>query len=83
MTKLAEGKLDLHSKRGAVDLAALGERIALAGGAPVLVEAIRSANSGLHAFELAAGRRLRLAGARRRRRMGDRRAGARRPAGRA
>ena len=40
MTKLAEGKLDLHSKRGAVDLAALGERVALAGGAPSLVAAI-------------------------------------------
>src|ERR1700727_3007597 len=53
MTKLAEGKLDLHSKRGAVDLAALAERIALAGGAPALVEAVGSANSGLHAFELA------------------------------
>ena len=53
MTKLAEGKLDLHSKRGAVDLAALGERVALAGGAPSLVAAIRGANSGLHAFELA------------------------------
>jgi cobalt-precorrin-5B (C1)-methyltransferase len=53
MTKLAEGKLDLHSKRGAVDLAALGDRIALAGGAPALVEAVRNANSGLHAFELA------------------------------
>jgi cobalt-precorrin-5B (C1)-methyltransferase len=53
MTKLAEGKLDLHSKRGALDLAALGERIALAGGAPSLVRAISSANSALHAFELA------------------------------
>src|SRR5277367_3318169 len=55
MTKLAEGKLDLHSKRGAVDLAALGDRIALAGGAAALVEAVRGANSGLHAFELAQG----------------------------
>src|SRR3984885_2575913 len=53
MTKLAEGKLDLHSKRGAVDLAALAERIALGGGAPALVEATTNANSGLHAFELA------------------------------
>ena len=53
MTKLAEGKLDLHSKRGAVDLAALGERVAHAGGAPPLAAAIASANSGLHAFELA------------------------------
>jgi cobalt-precorrin-5B (C1)-methyltransferase len=53
MTKLAEGKLDLHSKRGAVDLPALGERIAHAGGVPSLVAAIGSANSALHAFELA------------------------------
>ncbi len=53
MAKLAEGKLDLHSKRGAVDLAALSGRIALGGGAPALVERIRNANSGLHAFELA------------------------------
>ncbi len=54
MTKLAEGKLDLHSKRGAVDLAALGERVAQAGGPPSLVDAIAKANSTLHAFELAA-----------------------------
>ena len=54
MTKLAEGKLDLHSKRGAVDLKALGERVAHAGGPPSLVDAIASANSALHAFELAA-----------------------------
>ena len=53
MTKLAEGKLDLHSKRGAVDLAALSGRIAPGGGAPALVEAVGSANSALHAFELA------------------------------
>ncbi len=53
MTKLAEGKLDLHSKRGAVDLEALARRVAEAGGAPPLADAIASANSGLHAFELA------------------------------
>jgi cobalt-precorrin-5B (C1)-methyltransferase len=53
MTKLAEGKLDLHSKRGAVDLAALAERVADAAGSPTVAEAIASANSGLHAFELA------------------------------
>ena len=53
MTKLAEGKLDLHSKRGAVDLAALAVRVAQAGGAPSFVAAMASANSGLHAFELA------------------------------
>jgi len=53
MAKLAQGRLDLHSKRGAVDLAALSERMAGAGGAPALAQAIASANSGLHAFELA------------------------------
>ena len=53
MTKLAEAKLDLHSKRGAVDLAALAERVAHVGGPPSLVAAIAGANSGLHAFELA------------------------------
>ena len=54
MTKLAEGKLDLHSKRGAVDLAAMSTRVAHAGGAASLVAAIAGANSALHAFELAA-----------------------------
>jgi cobalt-precorrin-5B (C1)-methyltransferase len=53
MSKLAEGKLDLHSKRGTVDLEALGKRVEQAGGPPSLVEAIASANSALHAFELA------------------------------
>jgi len=53
MTKLAEGKMDLHSKRGGVDLEALSARVADAGGAPSLVGAIATANSALHAFELA------------------------------
>ncbi len=53
MAKLAQGRLDLHSKRGAVDLKALAERVAEAGGARSLADAIASANSGLHAFELA------------------------------
>ncbi len=54
MTKLAEGRLDLHSKRGAVDLATLAARAAEAGGSPPLAHAIATANSALHAFELAA-----------------------------
>jgi cobalt-precorrin-5B (C1)-methyltransferase len=53
MTKLAEGKLDLHSKRGAVDLDGLAARVAEAGAPPPLAEAIAGANSALHAFELA------------------------------
>ncbi len=54
MSKLAEGKLDLHSKRGAVDLAALAGLCARAGAEPTLAEAIAGANSALHAFEIAA-----------------------------
>jgi cobalt-precorrin-5B (C1)-methyltransferase len=53
MSKLAEGRLDLHSKRGAVDLAALAACVE-SGGAPALAATIASANSALHAFELAA-----------------------------
>jgi cobalt-precorrin-5B (C1)-methyltransferase len=53
MTKLAEGMLDLHSKRGAVNLEALAARVSAAGGPPSLTHAIAAANSGLHAFELA------------------------------
>ncbi len=53
ITKLAEGMLDLHSKRGAVDLEALAARASEAGGSPSLTHAIVAANSGLHAFELA------------------------------
>ena len=41
MTKLAQGRLDLHSKRGAVDLAALAARIAAAGGPPALARGRR------------------------------------------
>ena len=53
MTKLAQGLLDLHSKRGAVDFAALSKRVGRASGSESLAEAIASANSALHAFELA------------------------------
>ena len=81
--EVAEGKLDLHSKRGAVDLAALAERIALAGGAPTLVEAVRSANSGLHAFELAEAAGFDLPGLVADGDMGDGCPGPRRPVGRA
>ena len=53
MTKLAEGLLDLHSKRGSVDLVALAARVAAAGGPETLAREIVEANSALHAFELA------------------------------
>ena len=70
MTKLAAGLLDLHSKRGAVDLAALGARVSAAGGT-LLGSPRRSAapTAGLHAFELGGGGRLRPACPRRQRGM--------------
>ena len=50
MTKLAQGRLDLHSKRGSVDLAALA---GLAAGSPALAGAIAGANTAAEAFSLA------------------------------
>ena len=54
MTKLAQGLTDLHSKRGAVDLAALANLAASAGGAAQLCERIMTANTAAEAFALAA-----------------------------
>jgi cobalt-precorrin-5B (C1)-methyltransferase len=50
MTKLAQGLLDLHSKRGAVDLPALAELASAAGGSPALAARIAAANMAAHAF---------------------------------
>jgi len=50
MTKLGQGLLDLHSKRGEVDLASLAT---LAGGDAHLTQAIIQANTAAHAFALA------------------------------
>jgi cobalt-precorrin-5B (C1)-methyltransferase len=54
MTKLAQGLLDLHSKRGAVDLAGLARLAETAGGSPALAVAITGANTAAEAFALAA-----------------------------
>jgi cobalt-precorrin-5B (C1)-methyltransferase len=54
MTKLAQGLLDLHSKRGAVDFDALAAVAADAGGTAALSERIRAANTAAEAFALAA-----------------------------
>ena len=50
MTKLAQGLLDLHSKRGAVDLAALADLAAAAGGSAELCARIIAANTAAEAF---------------------------------
>jgi cobalt-precorrin-5B (C1)-methyltransferase len=53
MTKLAQGLLDLHSRRGAVDLAALARLADAAGGAAGLHAHILAANTAAQAFALA------------------------------
>jgi len=50
MTKLAQGLLDLHSKRGAVDLAALATLAESAGGSDALRARILAANTAAEAF---------------------------------
>lgn len=55
ITKLAQGRLDLHSKRGSVDAAALAEVARAVGADAALTTAIAGANTTLHAFQLAAG----------------------------
>lgn len=54
MTKLAQGRLDLHSKRGSADLDALADLAAEGGADAGLCGAIRRANTVAHAFALAA-----------------------------
>jgi len=54
MAKLAQGRLDLHSKRGEVDFAALADMAREAGCPPEIAGQIRHANTAAQAFELAA-----------------------------
>jgi cobalt-precorrin-5B (C1)-methyltransferase len=50
MTKLAQGMLDLHSKRGAVDLPGLAALASASGGSAALAERIAGANTAAQAF---------------------------------
>jgi cobalt-precorrin-5B (C1)-methyltransferase len=50
MTKLAQGLLDLHSRKGSVDLGVLAELAEQAGGTPTLAERIRASNTAAEAF---------------------------------
>jgi cobalt-precorrin-5B (C1)-methyltransferase len=60
MTKLAQGLLDLHSKRGSVDLAALARFAAAAGGSAALTARIAASNTAAEAFAQAAADRVAL-----------------------
>jgi cobalt-precorrin-5B (C1)-methyltransferase len=53
ITKLAQGRLDLHSKRGAADLPALAELAAEAGAPPALCEGVLGANTVAECFQFA------------------------------
>ena len=55
MTKLAQGLLDVHSKRGMADLDALAAVATEAGASPDLAERIRAANTVAEAFVAATG----------------------------
>lgn len=60
MTKLAQGMLDLHSRRGAVDLEALVAFARTAGGPETLTRRIRASNTAAEAFAHAAAENVRL-----------------------
>jgi cobalt-precorrin-5B (C1)-methyltransferase len=51
MTKLAQGLLDLHSKRGEVDRARLAQLVAAAGGDEAMIESVAGANTALEVLE--------------------------------
>jgi cobalt-precorrin-5B (C1)-methyltransferase len=54
MTKLAQGRLDLHSKRGSVDLQALADLARSAGASDEVAAKIAASNTALEAFQHAA-----------------------------
>jgi cobalt-precorrin-5B (C1)-methyltransferase len=60
MTKLAQGLLDLHSKRGSVDLAGLAGFAERAGAGAALRERIVAANTAAEAFQCAQAEGIRL-----------------------
>jgi cobalt-precorrin-5B (C1)-methyltransferase len=60
MTKLAQGLLDLHSKSGGVDLAALASFCEAAGGSAALRALVLTANTAAEAFGHAAAERVAL-----------------------
>ena len=54
MTKLGQGMLDLHSRRGAVDLDWLAQRVREAGGDEALAQGVSGANAANEALDLCA-----------------------------
>jgi cobalt-precorrin-5B (C1)-methyltransferase len=63
MSKLGQGLLDLHSRRGEVSFDWLAARMAESGGSEQLAEAVRRADSAAEALSLSAAQHIDLAGA--------------------
>lgn len=61
LTKLGQGLLDLHSRRGSVDLVFLARTAEAAGAGSLLAERIKHANTAKEAFDLARAEGLNLA----------------------
>ena len=61
MTKLAQGLLDLHSKRGEVDRARLARFVAEAGGDEAMIASVAGANTALEVLERTRGKGLDVA----------------------
>jgi cobalt-precorrin-5B (C1)-methyltransferase len=62
MTKLAQGRLDLHSRRGEIDFNRLARWLTEIGAAPELVTRAQAPNSALEVFEMARAAGLNLPG---------------------
>ncbi len=62
MSKLAAGRLDLHSKRGLADLSLIASWLRDLGAAPAVIEAAAKANTAQEALEIAEGGKIPLAG---------------------
>ncbi len=62
MTKLAQGRLDLHSGRSSVDFARLAQSAQKAGATNAVAGKIEAANSALEALQIAQGAHVDLAG---------------------
>ncbi|WP_019854802.1 cobalt-precorrin-5B (C(1))-methyltransferase [Actinopolyspora mortivallis] len=62
LAKLADGHLDLHSKRSQVDFARLAGLVTRAGGSTELADRVSRANTALEALEISAAEGVRLGG---------------------
>ena len=62
MVKLAQGRLDLHSRKGEIDFAALAGWLAEAGAGPELVSRAAEANTALEVLEISRANGLGIAG---------------------